>query len=148
MNVNKSLLEKGTILIISHDSGTPCQLAEPDPGTFSASSHLWDAMRWKQKDPHGSQIPENLQCPFRAPTCRGPLAAQTWAWSLQTWREAGPRWETDSCCQNERIPNRSRKAESEDLTFKKNPTHAKRFMEKLFITTFECPKIRNISVPK
>lgn len=74
VNVNKSLVEKGRILIISHYSGMPCQLAEPTPSTFSANSHLWDAMSWKQRDQPGFQIHSNLQCTFSAPRpARGPL---------------------------------------------------------------------------
>lgn len=66
-NVNKSLLEKGRILIISHYLGMPCQLAEPNPGTFSASLHLWDAVRGKQRDRPGFQIHSTLQFTWNAP---------------------------------------------------------------------------------
>ena len=61
MNVNQSLLGKGRILIISHYSGMPCQLAEPNPGTFSSSLHPWDAVRWKERDPLGFRIHSDLQ---------------------------------------------------------------------------------------
>lgn len=74
MNVNKSLLEKGRILIISHYLGMPCQLAEPNPGTFSASLHLWDAVSWKKKK--GStwisdsfKFADHMEC---SQTCHGP----------------------------------------------------------------------------
>jgi hypothetical protein len=68
MNVNKSLLEKRKILIISHYSGMPLQLAEPNPGTFSAHSHLWDSVKWKQRDQPRFQIHSNLQFTFSIPS--------------------------------------------------------------------------------
>lgn len=61
MYVNQSLLGKGRILIISHYSGTPCQLAEPNPGTFSSSLHPWDAARWKQWDSPGFRTHSDVQ---------------------------------------------------------------------------------------
>lgn len=74
MKVDKSSLEKGRILIISYYLGMPCQLAEPNLGTFSASSHLWDAVRWKQRDQTRFQIHSNEQFKFSIPRpAVGPL---------------------------------------------------------------------------
>lgn len=65
--MDKRLLEKARIWIISHYSGMPGQLAGPIPGTFFASSHLWDSVKWKQRDQPGFQICSNLQFSFSVP---------------------------------------------------------------------------------
>lgn len=66
-NVDKSWLEKGRILIISHYLGMPRQQPVQNPGIFSAIFHLWDAVRWKQRDQPRFQIHSSLQLMFRVP---------------------------------------------------------------------------------
>lgn len=93
----KSLLEKGRIQIISHYSGMPRQLAQPNPGTSSASSHLWNSVKRKQRDQPGFQIQSNVQLTFSVPRPAWGLLHQrsgpdVWTSKRTLWRGGRQRW--------------------------------------------------------
>lgn len=132
MNVNKSSLEKGRILIISHYLGTPCQLAETNPGTFSPVPIFgtqWGENKGINQDFRFIQI-FSSHSPFPdLPRAPSPHRPGTRACKPKGTLGQGGRL---TCAARMKI-FKIRAEMSEDQTYKRNCIHTKSFMQRYLL---------------